>query len=204
MQTFYFPAGTLHSTAEAGNENVSSFDIVIETPRLTLSPPLRADAPALLSIFSDPQVMKYWNTAPWQSLDDAIRFIERSTEELRDRSALTLCIRDKQSGQLAGKCMLFSFSTSSRRAEIGFGLGRDYWGKGVLNEAAEALIAYAFKVLGLRRIEAEIDPENQASASALLKLGFTQEGLLRQRWEINGIVSDSALFGLLAEDKKLR
>lgn len=204
MQTFHSTTGTLHSTAEGGNENASPFDIVIETPRLTLSPPLLADAPALLSIFSDPLVMKYWNTAPWQSLDDAIRFIERSRKELSDRSALTLCIRDKQSGQLAGKCMLFSFSTSSRRAEIGFGLGRDYWGKGVLNEAAEALVAYAFKVPGLRRIEAEIDPENQASASALRKLGFTQEGLLRQRWEINGIVSDSALFGLLAEDKKPR
>ena len=54
--------------------------------------------------------------------------------------------------------------------------------------------------LGLRRIEAEIDPDNHASAKALEKLGFTREGLLRQRWEINGIVSDSALYGRLVSD----
>ncbi|HEY3985947.1 GNAT family N-acetyltransferase [Cedecea sp.] len=202
MQTFRYPAGTLHSTGDSRAENANLFDIVIDTPRLTLSPPIPTDAPALLSIFSDPQVMKYWNTAPWHALDDAMRFIDRSTDERRDGLALTLCIRDKQSGQLAGKCMLFSFVGHSRRAEIGFGLSSAYWGKGLINEAAGALIAYAFDVLKLRRIEAEIDPENQASAAALQKLGFTQEGLLRKRWEINGTVSDSALFGLLAEDNK--
>ncbi|AIR66548.1 GCN5 family acetyltransferase [Cedecea neteri] len=176
--------------------------MVIDTPRLILSPPSRDDAPALLSIFSEPQVMKYWNTAPWRSLDDALRFIDRRTADMQERSALTLCIRDKQSGQLAGKCMLFNFDVHSRRAEIGFCLGREHWGKGLVNEAADALIAYAFKVLNLRRIEAEIDPDNRASAAALQKLGFAQEGLLRQRWEINGVISDSALFGLLAAEKK--
>lgn len=198
MQTFCYPAGTLLADEEG---QASLFNVVIDTPRLILSPPSPEDAPALLSIFSDPQVMKYWNTAPWRSLDDALRFIDRRTADMQERSALTLCIRDKQSGQLAGKCMLFSFDFHSRRAEIGFGLGRAYWGKGLVNEAAEALIAYAFKVLNLRRIEAEIDPDNQASAAALQKLGFVQEGLLRQRWEINGVISDSALFGLLAADK---
>ncbi|XUV83968.1 GNAT family N-acetyltransferase [Enterobacter sp. TMH.L2] len=201
MQTFCYPAGTLLADKEQA-EHASPFKVMIETPRLILSPPSPEDAPALLGIFSDPQVMKYWNTAPWCSLDDALRFIDRRTAEMQDRSALTLCIRDKQSGQLAGKCMLFSFDFHSRRAEIGFGLGREHWGKGLVNEAAEALISYAFKVLHLRRIEAEIDPGNQASAAALQKLGFAQEGLLRQRWEINGVISDSALFGLLAADKK--
>lgn len=200
MQTFCYPAGTL-LTDEDRAEHASPFSVVIETPRLILSPPSPEDAPALLSIFSDPQVMKYWNTAPWRSLDDALRFIDRSTADMKDGSALTLCIRDKQSGQLAGKCMLFSFDVHSRRAELGFGLGREHWGKGLVNEAAEALISYAFKVLHLRRIEAEIDPNNQASAAALQKLGFAQEGLLRQRWEINGVISDSALFGLLATDQ---
>ncbi|VEB97628.1 Spermidine N(1)-acetyltransferase [Cedecea lapagei] len=197
MQTFLYTAQTLHQA-----DSTNPFNVVIETPRLKLSPPTEADASALLSIFSDPQVMQYWNTAPWQSLDEAKGFITRSEEEMRDGKTLTLCIHDKESGQLAGKCMLFSFAGPSRRAEIGFGLGREYWGKGLVNEAAGALIAYGFQALGLRRIEAEIDPDNQASAAALKKLGFLQEGLLRQRWEINGVISDSALFGLLAEDKK--
>ncbi|MGO3057813.1 MAG: GNAT family N-acetyltransferase [Halomonas sp.] len=76
-----------------------------------------------------------------------------------------------------------------------------YWGKGYINEAGEALIQYGFNALGLRRIEAEIDPDNHASAKAFEKLGFTLEGVLRQRWEVNGAVSDSALYGRLVSDQ---
>ncbi|WP_245688487.1 GNAT family N-acetyltransferase [Vibrio sonorensis] len=54
--------------------------------------------------------------------------------------------------------------------------------------------------MNLRRIEAEIDSDNVLSGKALERLGFVKEGLLRQRWEINGHVSDSVLYGLLAED----
>ncbi len=67
-------------------------------------------------------------------------------------------------------------------------------------EAASAIIDYAFGTLNLRRIEAEIDSDNVLSGKALERLGFVKEGLLRQRWEINGHVSDSVLYGLLAED----
>lgn len=96
--------------------------------------------------------------------------------------------------------MLFSYDSGSKRAEIGFGLGKAAWGKGYIQEAGEALIDYGFNTLKLRRIEAEIDPDNSASAKALDKLGFIREGLLRQRWQINGVISDSALYGRLVSD----
>ncbi|MCW5506536.1 GNAT family N-acetyltransferase, partial [Pseudomonas aeruginosa] len=51
----------------------------------------------------------------------------------------------------------------------------------------------------LNRLEAEIDPRNRPSAASLERLGFRQEGLLAQRWIVSGEVSDSALYGLLAE-----
>lgn len=173
---------------------------VIETERLTLSPLKNDDSESLLVIFSDPEVMKYWNTAPWERIQDAYNFISDSSHSMQRQESLILGIYVNATGELAGKCMLFSYDQASKRAEIGFGLGRHYWGKGYIVEAGEALIQYGFKSLGLRRIEAEIDPENQASAKTLKKLGFSQEGLLRQRWEINGIVSDSALYGRLISD----
>lgn len=73
-------------------------------------------------------------------------------------------------------------------------------GKGYISEAGEALIQYGFDSLELRRIEAEIDPDNQSSAKSLEKLGFSLEGLLRQRWEVNGVVSDSTMYGRLVSD----
>ena len=116
---------------------------------------------------------------------------------MQRQDSLILGVYLKSTGELAEKCMLFNYENESKRAEIGFGLGRSFWGKGHIFEAGEALIQYGFHSLGLRRIEAEIDPDNHSSAKALEKLGFSREGLLRQRWEVNGIVSDSAMYGRL-------
>ncbi|UDM05753.1 GNAT family N-acetyltransferase [Halomonas sp. NyZ770] len=173
---------------------------VLETARLILKPLAIDDSDSLLEIFSDHEVMRYWNTAPWATIQDAIDFINGSHESMRREVSLVLGVYVKSTGELAGKCMLFSYDQASKRAEIGFGLGRSCWGQGYIHEAGEALIQYGFNSLGLRRIEAEIDPENQASAKALGKLGFSQEGLLRQRWEVNGVVSDSAMYGRLVSD----
>ncbi|MCC5903649.1 MAG: GNAT family N-acetyltransferase [Halomonas sp.] len=173
----------------------------IETERLILKPLETDDAASLLAIFSDPEVMKYWNTAPWEGIQDAYSFISASNDSMSRQESLVLGIYVKSTGELAGKCMLFSYDEGSKRAEVGFGLSRTCWGKGYIGEAGEALIQYGFNSLKLRRIEAEIDPDNHSSAKVLEKLGFSQEGLLRQRWEINGVVSDSALYGRLASDQ---
>lgn len=174
---------------------------VLETVRLTLKPLVIDDAGSLLEIFSDSEVMRYWHTAPWETIQDSLDFINESNGSMQDQESLVLGVYLKSTGELAGKCMLFSYDKESKRAEIGFGLGRSFWGRGYIHEAGEALIQYGFNSLGLRRIEAEIDPDNQSSAKALGKLGFSREGLLRQRWEVNGIVSDSALYGRLVSDR---
>ncbi|SJK83783.1 GNAT family N-acetyltransferase [Halomonas elongata] len=173
---------------------------VIETERLTLRPLVVDDSESLMGIFSDPEVMRYWNTAPWAKIQDSLDFINESKESRKRQESLVLGVYLKSTGELVGKCLLFSYDKESKRAEIGFGIGRSFWGKGYIGEAGEALIQYGFGSLRLRRIEAEIDPENQSSAKVLEKLGFSQEGLLRQRWEVNGIVSDSALYGRLVSD----
>ncbi|CCO46207.1 putative Acyl-CoA N-acyltransferase [Vibrio nigripulchritudo SOn1] len=174
----------------------------IETERLILRALSENDAQDLYDIFSDHQVMKYWNCAPWDGLDVATQFIKTSRDSMNNNKELTLGIYLKDSGNLLGKIMLFNLEQESRRAEIGFGINRNFWGKGVVFEAASALIEYAFNSLELRRIEAEIDPLNVASGNALERLGFVKEGLLRQRWEIGGVVSDSVLFGLLAGEHR--
>jgi RimJ/RimL family protein N-acetyltransferase len=69
-----------------------------------------------------------------------------------------------------------------------------------MTEALEALLHYAFKSMHFNRIEADIDPRNEASAKILLRLGFRKEGYLRERWIVNGDVSDSELYGLLRRE----
>ena len=73
-------------------------------------------------------------------------------------------------------------------------------GKGLGTEALSTALKYGFDTLNLYRIEADVDPRNIGSIRLLEKLNFQREGLLRQRWRVNGEVCDSVLLGLLKED----
>lgn len=66
--------------------------------------------------------MKYWNTEPWVSVDEAKTFITNSARAMDSNKEVILGIYLKSTGQLLGKIMLFSFAKESRRAEIGFGV----------------------------------------------------------------------------------
>ena len=144
--------------------------------------------------------MQYWNTPAWACEAVAQDFIRAECQAMHDGQRLTLAIVNRDCGELIGKCLLFSYEPESRRAEIGFGIASSAWGRGYIQEAARELLRHGFETLGLNRVEAEIDPSNAASGRALERLGFSKEGLLRQRWIIDGQVSDSALYGLLSED----
>jgi len=163
--------------------------------------PLEAmDTDDLYSIYSDPNVMKYWNFLPWSDPDCAREFIIKDNEALQFGDYLRLGIEMKTTRRLIGACSLFSFNKQCMRAELGYLLAKRYWGQGFMHEALVGLLDYAFNVLALNRIEADIDPRNVASAKVLIRLGFQKEGHLRERWIVNDEVSDSDLFGLLRHD----
>lgn len=172
----------------------------ISTPRLTLRTLTDADAPALYGIFSHPEVMRYWSRPPWTEPAQAHQMVLTSLEDLRTGDALRLGIARRSDDRLVGTCSLFSFHVESRRAEIGYALGRPFWGCGYMHEALAALVEYAFTTLGLNRLEADIDPRNAASARTLERLGFQKEGHLRERWIVSGEVSDTWWYGLLRRE----
>ncbi|MBS1718544.1 MAG: GNAT family N-acetyltransferase [Armatimonadetes bacterium] len=176
------------------------YESPLVTERLRLRPPCAADAPALFDIFSDGEVMRYWSSLPWKSMKEAEEYVTHSIEDLKGSEALQLGIELAESKRIIGTATLFHFHKPSRRAEIGYALGRNYWGKGYMIEAMTALINHSFNTLGLNRLEADIDPRNIPSARLLERLGFEREGALRQRWIVNGEISDTWLYGLLHED----
>jgi [ribosomal protein S5]-alanine N-acetyltransferase len=175
----------------------------LHTPRLVLRPLVDVDAAALFEAFGDPRAMRYWATPPWQHIDRAHEFVRRSNAQLASGEALRLALAERDgptAGRCLGQCTLFSFSEGNRRAEIGYLLRRDAWGRGLMHEALTALLDHAFGALQLHRVEADIDPRNAASQRSLERLGFQREGLLRERWIVDGEVSDTALYGLLARE----
>ena len=174
--------------------------IALATERLTLRYLAEADALALFEIFSHPEVMRYWGGPAWTDMAQARQMVMDSQEGCRTGGAFIFGIERRADQVLVGTCSLFHFHTPSRRAEIGYALGRPYWGSGYMHEALLALVNHAFSSLGLNRLEADIDPRNLASARTLERLGFVKEGHLRERWIVNDEVSDTDWYGLLRRE----
>lgn len=85
-------------------------------------------------------------------------------------------------------------------AKLGYAIHADHWGHGYATDAARALIDFGFQTLGLHRITAAVGPDNRASVVVLKRLGFTQEGRLRDHVFTNGAWRDSLLYSLLVND----
>lgn len=174
--------------------------LMLSTPRLLLRPLAEADAAALMAIFSDPAVTRYWSAPPWTHRDAAHAMIERDRRAMAEGDYIRLGLERHVDRALIGTCTLFALNPQSRRAELGYVLGSREWGCGFMHEALLALLDHGFGALALNRVEADIDPRNKASARSLARLGFAQEGYLRERWIVGGEVSDTALYGLLRRD----
>ena len=178
-----------------------AFDhLTLRSQRLLLRPLCATDAPFVLALFSDAGFMRFGSTAPFASLDQADALVQRDIKAMAAGERIRLGIERTADGSLIGICTLFDLDAQSRKAEIGYGLQTPAWGQGYMHEALCALLDYGFAELGLNRVQAEIDPANTGSARSLQRLGFVREGLLRESCIVNGVVSDSALHGLLRRD----
>jgi len=159
-----------------------------------------ADIDALYGIFSDPTVMRYWSTLPMSDIAQAEKLVADIHEGFRAQRFFQWGVVRLEDDRIIGTCTLFAINEAQGRGEVGYGLGQAYWGRGYMNEALKALIGFAFGTLGMRRLEADIDPRNAGSLHALERLGFRREGLLRERWKVNGELQDSVVLGLLSHE----
>jgi len=172
----------------------------IETPRLTIRLVEEEDLPSLLVMNADDAVTRYLPYESWKSAADGKAWFSRASARFAAGKAGQFVVVHRASRRVIGTCLLFRFEESSARAELGYVLTREYWGAGYMIEAMKAFLAFAFEQVGMRRLEAEIDPRNVSSVKLLDRLGFVREGLLRQRWAMKGEVRDSGLYGLLREE----
>ena len=172
----------------------------IEAERIRLRWISADDVDAFYAIYSNPEVMRYWSTPPLANRDQARKLVDEIHESWKRRAILKWGIALRSDNQLIGSITLFNLDFTHRRAEIGYALGREYWGHGYMNEALMTVLKYAFEVLELHRIEADVDPRNAASIKTVERLGFQREGYLRERWQVNGEIQDAYFFGLLRQE----
>lgn len=158
------------------------------------------DAEALFAIKSDQKVTEFYGQEPHQSLADTQTLMQRIQTLYEQRKAIFWGLTLKGEDIVIGSCMFSQFDADYQCAETGYELHRAYWRQGIITEAMSALLAYGFTELGLHRIEANVDAGNMPSRNLLLKLGFTHEGILRQRYFFRGHFDDQHCFGLLKDE----
>ncbi len=172
----------------------------LTTNRLQLRQLRSTDTEALFALRSDEVGMEFMGQEPHQSLEKTRRLIQRLQTTYEQREGLFWCITLKGDDTVIGSCTLFSFNFDFHYAETGYELHRAYWRQGITSEAMSAVLTYGFTELGLHRIEADVAPDNIRSKNLLLKLGFTFEGNLRQRYFFRGQFEDEHYFGLLKDE----
>lgn len=158
----------------------------------------------MFSIFSDPAVTRYWSTPAFEDVGQAKTLLEDIRAHFEARTLFQWGVTKKEDPRIIATCTLASIDGSNGRADIGFALHRDHWGCGLMRDATTALIDFSFETLGLRRLEADVDPRNERSIRLLEQLGFVNEGHLRERWLVAGEAQDSLIYGLLAREWRSR
>ena len=154
----------------------------------------------IFKIFSDPDVTRYWGFSTLVDFEQAEEFIRQTQEGYSSRQLLQWGLTDPAQDEIIGTCAFAGWSAEHRRAEIGYALRRDRWGEGIMAEVLPELIRFGFEQMNLNRIEADADPRNGRSIRNLERLGFVREGVMRQRYLVNGELQDAIVFSLLRRD----
>lgn len=151
----------------------------LHTPRLQLRPLTAGDAGGVYAMIdvSRPTFSRWFNWVEATTPETVREYLQTAEGAMTVGTAWHYAIFSEQ--MLIGRVGLTEIDPVNRSAELGYMLRSDFEGQGAMAEAVAALLTYAFTVGGLHRIVAYVDVDNQASRHVLTRLGFQQEGTLR-------------------------
>jgi ribosomal-protein-alanine N-acetyltransferase len=157
------------------------------------------DVDPALSMITDPEFGRYVPVNGVPTLEgelDFLRGVEREARE-QPRRQWHLAITWRDGDELLGMVRMKLDDGWHRSADLGYGVRRDHWGRGIATDAAATLITFGFDRLGLHRVWATYHPENLASGAVVRKLGMQEEGRLRDHRLVDGIWRDSIVCAVL-------
>ncbi|MEO6733083.1 MAG: GNAT family N-acetyltransferase [Ferruginibacter sp.] len=167
----------------------------VNTARLLLRKISSKDAQEILHLRSDEHVMQYIAKEKAATIEDAEVFINRIVQALESNDGITWAITLKENPDtLIGTIGYWRLIKEHHRAEIGYMLNPAYWKQGIMQEALREVIEVGFNALKLHSIEANIHPENIASANILISTGFLKEAFFRENFFYNGTFKDTEVY----------
>jgi len=155
----------------------------LRTQRTLLRRARESDVDAFFAILSDAETMRFWSTPPHRSVETTRSWLRPMLEPdpaISDEFVIEL------EGEAVGKAGFY------RLPELGFILRRDLWGRGIVFEAATAVIEHVLRTRNLDELVADVDPRNVASLKLLARLGFEESGRAERTYCIDGVWVDSA------------
>lgn len=181
--------------------------IMLKGKRVSLKGLSASDVKELYENAKDREICLY-TTLPYPyKYEHAERFVKIARRKLKAGEEYNLGIYlngSEGKETLIGMMGLMRFKESARQAEIGYWLGKRFWGEGYAGEALELMLEFGFKKLKLLKIYAKVMHPNVASSKLLERNGFTLEGRLRKMIKKNGQWMDDLCYGLLREEWESR
>lgn len=172
------------------------------TPRLTLRRMLPEDAEPMHAYGSDPEVARHMLWEPHESLRDSENFLRFVRERYARGDPAGWGLEGRETGRFIGTCGIQAWRPEHSRAELGYVLAREYWGRGLMTEAVAAVVGFGFDKIGFNRLEARCLDGNAASARVLEKAGMTHEGTSRSSHFSGGRFLDLYHYAMLRDDPR--
>jgi ribosomal-protein-alanine N-acetyltransferase len=172
----------------------------LTTPRLVLRAFVPEDAPAVHAHLQDREMASTTATVPHPYPDGAAETWiagHAAKHEAGEAVILAITLRDEET--LVG-VMTLRIEKAHRRGELGYWVGRPHWGRGYATEAADALMRWGFRALGLHRVHAANMTRNPASGAVLRKIGMRHEGTLRGHLLKWGFLEALDVWGILEDE----
>ena len=172
----------------------------LRTQRLTLRALRSSDIEDVFAYASDPEVARHTLWDPHRNLVDTRAFLDFVLDQILRGAAFIWGIVHESNSHVIGTIGLANYAAQHSRAELGFAIGRPWWGQGLTTEAVRVVLSYGFRQLQLNRVEAYCMADNIASARVLEKAGLRFEGLLSKREFIKGEFEDLKLYAILRSE----
>ena len=177
----------------------------IETHRLILRPFRAEDAEDMFANWaSDPEVTRFLTWPPHRDVDGTRWLLGQWITHYDDGAYFQWAIELKETGAVIGSIAVVKLEEAIGSAEIGYCLGRAFWGRGIMPEALRAVMDYLFDTAGLNRIWAGHDVNNPKSGRVMEKAGMRKEGILRASGINNQGIRDVAVWAALRDDRTLK
>lgn len=172
----------------------------METKRFILRKSELRDTRDLFELYSEEEVLKYTPLSPFTSEDEAWHEMNWHLEIFTQQIGIRWLIEEKRTGKVIGTCGFLHYLKEHGRTEIGYDLAPSCWRRGIMSEVAAPILAFGFNNLKLKRIEAKVDPANEASIGLLSKLGFKQAGESQEYKFEEGNCKELLVFSMLRKE----